>query len=62
MNRKTSILKIAAMAVLVAACGHQTPVGQPELVSLNRANFSALKESFNSAPGSVRVVALLSPT
>jgi hypothetical protein len=62
MSRKTSIFAIAAMAALVAACGHQTPVGQPELLSLNRSNFSAVKDSFNSAPGSVRLIALLSPT
>jgi hypothetical protein len=48
--------------VLVAACGHQTPVGQPALLSLDRGNVSAVKDSFNSAPGSVRLIALLSPT
>ena len=62
MSRKASIVAIAAMAALVAACGHQTPSGQPALLSLNRGNFSALKASFNSAPGSVRLIALLSPT
>ena len=62
MSRKTAGFAIAAMAVLVAACGHQTPAAQPGLLSLNRGNFSALKDSFNSAPGSVRLVALLSPT
>ena len=62
MRRKISILAIAVMAALVAACGHQAPAGQPALISLNRDNFSALKDSFNSAPGSVRVIALLSPT
>jgi hypothetical protein len=62
MSRKTSIATIAALAALVAACGHQTPPGQPGLLSLNRGNFSAIKDSFNSAPGSVRLIALLSPT
>jgi hypothetical protein len=62
MNRKTSVFAIAAVVALVAACGHQTPPGQPALLSLNRGNFSALRESFNSAPGSVRLIALLSPT
>jgi hypothetical protein len=62
MSRKISIFVIAGIAALVTGCGHQTPAGQPELLSLNRGNFSALKHSFNSAPGSVRVVALLSPT
>ena len=62
MSRKISILAIAAMAALVAACGHQTPAGQPALLSLDAGNFSALKDSFNSAPRSVRLIALLSPT
>jgi hypothetical protein len=62
MSRKISIFVIAVMAALVAGCGHETPSGQPALLSLNRGNISALKDSFNSAPGSVRVVALLSPT
>jgi hypothetical protein len=56
------VFAIAAMAALVAGCGHQTPAGQSALLSLNRDNFSAIKDSFNRAPGSVRVVALLSPT
>jgi hypothetical protein len=63
--------KIAFVVGVVAALGaafymlsgeHQTPVGQPALVSINAGNFSALKDSFNSAPRSVRVIALLSPT
>ena len=62
MSRKISIFAIAGVAALVAACGHQTPSGQPALLSLNRGNFSTLKDSFNSAPGSVRLIALLSPT
>jgi hypothetical protein len=62
MRRRTFVFAVAALAALVAGCGHETPAGQPGLLSLNRGNFSAIKDSFNSAPGSVRVVALLSPT
>ena len=38
------------------------PAGQPALVALQPENFAGLKASFNQASGSVRVVALLSPT
>jgi hypothetical protein len=67
MSRKTSIVAIGAIVALVAAFyvfygGQETPSGQPGLLSLNRGNFSALKDSFNSAPDSVRLIALLSPT
>jgi hypothetical protein len=70
MKRKTSIFVIGVVAALGAAYyvlgvlggEHQTPAGQPALVSINAGNFSALKDSFNSAPRSVRLVALLSPT
>jgi hypothetical protein len=66
MKRK-NILVIAALVALVAALylfygGQQAPPGQPALLSLNGGNFSVLKDSFNSAPRSVRIVALLSPT
>jgi hypothetical protein len=64
---KISIVVIGAIAALGAAFyllsgDHQTPSGQPALVSINAGNFSALKDSFNSTPRSVRVIALLSPT
>ena len=62
MSRKASIFVIAVMAAMVASCGHQTPTGQPALLSLNSGNFSSHKESFNNAPGSARIIALLSPT
>jgi hypothetical protein len=62
MRRRVSILAVAALAALVAGCGHLTPAGQPALLSLNRDNLSAVKDRFNSAPGSVRLIALLSPT
>jgi hypothetical protein len=71
MNLKTSIVvAVAIVAGLGAAFyvfgvlggDHRTPVGQPALVSINAGNFSELKDSFNSTRGSVRIVALLSPT
>jgi|HubBroStandDraft_4_1064222.scaffolds.fasta_scaffold760534_2 hypothetical protein len=67
MKSKTAIFAIGAIAALVGAFylfygGRETPPGQPALLSLNRGNFSVLKDSFNSAPRSVRLIALLSPT
>jgi hypothetical protein len=67
MTGKIAIVVIGAIAAFGAAFyllsgDHQTPVGQPALVSINAENFSALKDSFNSAARSVRIVALLSPT
>ena len=62
MRRRTALFGIVVTVALVAACGHQTPAGQAELLNLNRGNFSAVKDSFNSAPGAVRIIALLSPT
>jgi len=57
---------LAVVATLGAGCsvfgGHKTPSGQPALLSLNRENFSTVKDRFNSAPRSVRVIAMLSPT
>ena len=66
MKLKISIV-VGAIAALVAAFyvlsgDHQTPSGQPALLSINPGNFSAFKDSFNSAPRSVRLIALLSPT
>jgi hypothetical protein len=42
--------------------GSTTPAGQPPLVSLNSGNFDGLRNDFNMARGTVRVIALLSPT
>ena len=39
-----------------------TPDGQPPLARLDAGNFDGLRSQFNAAAGSVRVVALLSPT
>jgi hypothetical protein len=66
MKRKIAIFAIGVVAVAAAVYlfygQHNTPAGQPALLSLNPGNFSTLKESFNSAPRSVRLIALLSPT
>jgi hypothetical protein len=66
MNRKTASFAIAAIAALAALYvfygGQRTPPGQPALFNIHSDNFSALKDSFNSAPHSVRLIALLSPT
>ena len=61
MSRKIAVFAIAA-ALFVSCGGHQTPASQPGLLSLNRDNFSAIKDNFNSALRSVRIIALLSPT
>jgi hypothetical protein len=66
MNRKTASFAIVTIAALAALYwfygGRQTPSGQPALLSIHTGNFSALKDSFNSSPRSVRLIALLSPT
>jgi hypothetical protein len=67
MNKK--LLAIGAMLALAAGAAAwyvwgpaATPAGQPPLVRLDAARFAELKEQFNRADSSVRVVALLSPT
>ena len=42
--------------------GSAVPVGQQPLLSLNDSNLGSLKDSFNAAAGSVRLVVMLSPT
>ncbi len=61
---------LIAMAIALAFAGliyyfyggSATPAGQPPLVSLNSGNFDGLRNDFNTARGTVRVIALLSPT
>ena len=67
MSRKTFLFAVAALLLLVALVywlngGHQTPPGQPALLSLSQGNFSEVKNSFNNASRSIRLIALLSPT
>jgi hypothetical protein len=59
MNRHAALVTM----LFAASCGGgHTPPGQPALLSLDAGNFSAIKDNFNSAPRSVRLIALLSPT
>jgi hypothetical protein len=58
----------ALAAVLLAGglfyfySGRQTPSGQPPLDSLTAENVAEVKNQFNAAKDSVRVLLLLSPT
>lgn len=69
----TALLWLSAVVVLVSifmpetvaalvAGGGSAPAGQPSLVSLNASNFDQFPQAFNKGKGTVRVVALLSPT
>jgi len=58
------------IVVVLAIGGHllwtvvpgKTPPGQMAMVELNATALDAMKADFNRASGSVRVIALLSPT
>ena len=56
------LLAIIAAIALYLYVGSAVPVGQPELARLDALNFGELRDVFNEAKSSVRVVALLSPT
>ena len=66
MRRKGIIFgSIAAIAFLIfyyCYGGSTVPNGQQSLVRLNGANVASLKNAFNGATDSVRVLVLLSPT
>ncbi len=69
MIMKRSRLFIAiAIALIFAGLlfyfygGSAAPAGQHPLVSLSAGNFDELRNDFNTARGTVRVIALLSPT
>jgi hypothetical protein len=69
MIMKRSRLLIAITIVLIFASllfyfygGSATPTGQNPLVSLSAGNVDRLRNDFNTARGTVRVIALLSPT
>jgi len=66
-------LKVIPIAFVLAAtgllifyyyyyAGSTVPNGQQPLVRLNSSNVAQLKERFNGAANSVRVVVMLSPT
>jgi hypothetical protein len=56
-----SIFLPETVAALVAG-GGSAPAGQPSLVALNGGSFDRFPQAFNGGKGTVRVVALLSPT
>jgi len=56
------LLAIIAAIAFYLYVGSAVPAGQPELTRLDASNFGALRNVFNEAKSSVRVVALLSPT
>lgn len=66
--RRTRLLIALAFVVVLAGLlyyyygGNKAPSGQSALVSLTPGNFEELRNSFNQARGTVRVMALLSPT
>lgn len=62
MKRRLGVLLVAA--ALMSGCGGagRAPAGQPPLLNLTAANFTALPQAFNAASGEVRVLLLLSPT
>lgn len=53
---------IAAAVLTYESLGHNTPKGQARLADLTQANLDNFERDFNQAAGSVRVLALLSPT
>jgi len=62
------LLVVAIALVIVAGLlyyfygGSSVPAGQRPLVRLAAGNFGELRDAFNAASGSVRVIAMLSPT
>ena len=55
------VLSAAAYAWLRLAPRH-VPTGQPPLTTLSSESLAGFRDTFNSAEGEVRVLALLSPT
>lgn len=67
MKRNVIIIVALLAAFLLVATyylywGSTVPPGQQSLVHLNSSNFSTLKDDFNRAENSTRVVVMLSPT
>ncbi|HWG21437.1 MAG TPA: hypothetical protein VG225_12975 [Terracidiphilus sp.] len=65
-RRKWLIFGVVAGVFLAlfwtVAARHQTPAGQPPLADLTHQSLSQLRQEFNAAPDSERVLLLLSPT
>jgi hypothetical protein len=67
MKRSRKIIGVCLMAIIAAIviylyAGSAAPVGQPPLARLDASNFGELRNAFNEAKDTVRVVALLSST
>jgi hypothetical protein len=66
MRRKSTLWLFVVIALLAIAFylwgSSNTPLGQPPLVALNRANLLDFQQSFNAAAAESRIVLLLSPT
>ena len=66
MTRRSTLWVVVAIAVLAVAFylwgSSHTPPGQPQLVSLDKANVIDFQQSFNAAASDTRIVMLLSPT
>ena len=71
MKRVLTILILAVLAGLSIAgvwvayhiyAPRRVPAGQPPLVRLTPENLGELREAFNAAAGTTRVIAMLSPT
>jgi hypothetical protein len=56
------LLAMVAGGVYYFYAGSTVPPGQPPLMRLSAGNFDELRNAFNAAQDSVRVIALLSPT
>jgi hypothetical protein len=65
-KRKWMVFGIALIAFLSVFASvefrHQTPAGQPPLMSVNQQSLAKLKQEFNASRDSERVLLLLSPT
>lgn len=67
MKRSRKIIALCLLASVAGIAfylyaGSAVPNGQPPLARLEASNFGELRSAFNEAKGTVRVVALLSPT
>ena len=67
MKRPLRIIGLCLLAILAGViyyfyAGSAAPTGQPPLARLSPSNFNELRDAFNAAKDSVRIVALLSPT
>ena len=66
-TRKRIIILAVLGAVLIVGSwwrfgGHDTPVGQPPLLTIDAAGLEAFKTAFNAASGNTRVIVIISPT